>query len=495
MPTVIPHLLGTALIWTSLQVLAEQTESTTPPSAITLTNAQGENSQWSGIGRLSLPDKGQCIGTLIDSRDSLATSSGPAYVVTSGHCVSKRNGIIVQDQSLEGTISFNFFVDSQEARQTFPLKRIVWSSIQGIDLALLELESSLDDVIAKAVAPLALGPSPAAGSPVNVIGEPSRPDQGLRLAACMEDSADVVIETPWVWRNVRRNNCPGLAEGASGSPVVTAGDNLVVSVVNSVASEASKLPRCGLNNPCLQQEGQAQNNGTTNYAAPVQRVKGCFKDGWVDLSLEGCDLLPGFQFKAQKRIRHLHKIGTDAQGKPVLPSWSLPFQIDTPSYRYKTSQDPLACEDPNGYSDTIAASEALIDAPMGPQPGWNFLCVIGVQDSEERPSHALMGNALSLPVQLFPAGPPTINFTSVRRPDGGVDIAWHRDTPDLLLYTIKRGAPDAVDCDDPKGYRALARNQHTLEPAKLPIKFCTKAVDILKQESAPQADIIHASDD
>ncbi|MGH8485678.1 MAG: serine protease, partial [Pseudomonas sp.] len=158
-------------------------------------------------------------------------------------------------------------------------------------------------------------------------------------------------------------------------------------------------------------------------------------------------------------------------------------------------QDALACEDPVGYSGAIAASENLIDAPIGPQPGWNFLCVIGVQDPDERPSYALMGNALSLPVKLFAAGPPAINFTSVRRPDGGVDIAWHRDAPDLLLYTIKRGAPDAVDCDDPTGYRALARNRHTLAAAKLPIKFCTKAVDILKQESAPQADIIYASDD
>ncbi|MBH3429512.1 trypsin-like peptidase domain-containing protein [Pseudomonas alkylphenolica] len=494
MPTITQRLFGAALICTSLQTLAEQTESTPSPSAVTLTNAQGENSQWSGIGRLSLPKNTQCIATLIDSRDPLTSSNGPAYVITSGHCVDKRNGVIVQDQLLEGTVSFNFFIDTQEARQTFPLKRIVWSSMQGIDLALLELESSLEEVIAQAVTPLALGASPAAGSAVRVIGEPSQPDQGLRLGSCAEDNADVVIETPWVWRNVRRNHCPGLAEGASGSPVVTAADNLVVSVVNSVASETSKLPRCGLDNPCTPQENQTQNNRTTNYAAPVQRIKGCFKDGRADLSLESCDLLPAFQFKALAPINRLQKIATSAEGEPVLPSWNLPFQIDTPSYRYKTSLDALACEDPIGYSGAVAASENLIDVPIGPQPGWNFLCVIGVQEPDERPSYALMGNALSLPVKLLPAGPPVINFTSVRRPDGGVDIAWHR-TPDLLLYTIKRGAPDAVDCDDPKGYRALARNRHTLAAAKLPIKFCTKAVDILKQESAPQADIINASDD
>ncbi|QXI47537.1 MULTISPECIES: trypsin-like peptidase domain-containing protein [Pseudomonas] len=163
---------------------ADDTASTLAEPA-TLYNSNGQSAQWTGVGRLVSQNK-HCIGTLLDSSDAATDPAAPAYVLTAGHCVGGINGKVLVDRPINGSISFNYFVDTQDQRHTVPLKRTIWNSLQGADLALLELDAKLEELRTLGITPLKPGPSPAPGSAVLVVGEPSSIGKGLRLSTCTE---------------------------------------------------------------------------------------------------------------------------------------------------------------------------------------------------------------------------------------------------------------------------------------------------------------------
>ncbi|MGC3891804.1 trypsin-like peptidase domain-containing protein [Pseudomonas urmiensis] len=487
-----PFCLGAALISLTITASAEDTVQPSAPTPELLTNAHGERRQWTGIGRLTRPGGSQCIASLIDSRAPGMAASGPAYLVTAGHCVDKRNGVIGHDTEIEGSISFNFFVDTQDQRHTFALKRTVWSSMQGLDLALLELDASLSQVMAHGIVPLALAADSPPGANVHVIGESSANELGLRLTTCSQATTDFVIAAPWVWRNIYSNDCLGLGPGSSGSAVIDVQSGRLLSVLNSVSEPISgKAAPCSLSSPCQVPVQTDKPALTTGFSIPLGRLQGCFAQGFANLSLDSCQLLPGFELIVERNPRSLTKIATDAEGNERLPRWGLSFSLNTPRYRYKTVRNPLACENPEGYSGTIAAEQNHIDEPIGPEPGWHFLCLLGVDSAEHKPSPALMGNSLSLATQLLPAAPvPDPDMTVTTLPNGNVQVSWRTAPPHLTLYRVKRGPPATTDCQDPAGFRHLRHKRYEFKAQQLPLTLCTVSEDLIEQRSAVRTDLL-----
>jgi hypothetical protein len=440
----------------------------TPSEPLVLNNGNGENAHWSGIGRLYLPDRGQCIGSLIDTRSGEDEATGPAYVLTSGHCASKRNGLIVQDEPLVASIHFNFFADTPDRRPSFTVRRIVWSSVQGSDLALLELDASLAEVMAQDIQPLAIGSALEDGSAVLMVGEPTATDEGLKLSACSEHSLPWLMESPWLWRNLKRNDCQGAGKGASGSPILERSSNKVISVLNSEADDEL-------------------------VAIPAQRLLGCFEGGKANLDLPSCALTPGFQLTQTEleTFKPLGRLQLDEQGQLSAPGWNFRFTLDKPRFRFKTVGDPLDCEMPTGYSGTEDTQVGLIDTPLEAQEGWQFLCVVGVESAEQLAMPGLMANALSIPMQLLPAGPVAAPVVAIeRKANGDAIVTWTRNPPHITRYRAKRGAPETTDCTDMKGYGAVPHNQFVFKANKLPLKLCTVAIDGLRESSAPRTDLI-----
>ncbi|MNO91244.1 hypothetical protein D3C76_827840 [compost metagenome] len=433
-----------------------------------LSNSQGENRHWTGIGRINLPGNRQCMGSLIDTRRTHDQANGPAFVVTAGHCVSQRNGVIVQDQPLQASITFNYFADTQEDRHRIATRRTVWSSIQGSDLAVLELDTPLARLLELGITPLQLGAPPAQDSAVLVVGEATVPNVGLRLRACTEHDLPILIEQPWVWRNLKRNDCRGVTEGVSGSPVIERTSNRLVGVVNSLTGEDVS-------------------------SIPVTRLLDCFKDGQIDLSTEHCHLLPGFQAVRQpnETFKRLHKLSDN----DTPPRWGFAFTLDTPRYRYKATRDALACENPEGYSGTLPATgPLLIDDPIGLETGWHFLCLVGVDSADELAWRGLMANALSVAVELLPAvAVPAPDMTVERMGNGDMRVTWRTNPPNLQLYRVKKGAPEQTDCADPTGYRMLRHQHFVFKHTDLPLKLCSQAEDVVKQRSTPREDLLEAT--
>ncbi|HDS1818386.1 TPA: trypsin-like peptidase domain-containing protein [Pseudomonas putida] len=441
---------------------------TLPSQPQALFNGQGESAQWTGVGRLSWQNR-LCIGTLLDTRDTPANASGPAYMLTAGHCTGGENGKILADQPASGSVAFNYFTDTTQQRHTVALKRTIWNSLQGTDLALLELDTTLADLLAKGITPLKLGASPASGREVQVVGEPASAGKGLRLSQCTEHYQAIDSVDNRVMRHVRRNDCKGIDAGASGSPVVDPATGRLVSVVTSL-------------------------HDTAVGAVPVQRVQGCFTGGKADLDAQDCQLSPSFQLvqRQDSAFKTLTKARTLADGSLEQPTWRFGFLIDTPRYRYKLTRDALACEDPTGYSGTIDSSEAVIDDPIGPEPGRHYLCIVGVQSPEQLSSPALMANSLTVMTELLPPGRPQAQVTTEPLADGSIRVTWLK-APDVVFYRVKRGAPELTDCDDHAGYRLLPGNQRVIPASQLPLKICSVAIDLLRQSSTFHTDLLQVT--
>ena len=110
------------------------------PSRV-LANQDGRFDHFKGIGRIRSDESRTCSAVLIDTRTSNSSNTAPAYVLTSGHCLQRpHDGVIITDQPVNGTVTFNYFADTIDQQQPYALSRINWSSMQGVDLAIVELQ-------------------------------------------------------------------------------------------------------------------------------------------------------------------------------------------------------------------------------------------------------------------------------------------------------------------------------------------------------------------
>lgn len=472
------------------QDFGEGLESRSQP--LLLLNSEGQHQHWSGIGRLE-NDQGQCTASLIDSRATGQDPRGPAYIITSGHCVDKRNGIVAMDLPVDGTVNFNYFSDTSEQRKTFALKRRIWSSMQGVDIAVLELEASLEQVMAQGIQPLALAMPPDIGSNILVVGAPVAGTQGLWLAACTLQASAVLVEQPWVWRKTMANQCLGIAPGSSGSPILDRATNKIIGVLGTTTTIKTAHNKCGRDATCEIVDGQAVWSAETNYGNPLGFLAGCFAAGVLDPTLERCELLPAVAILQTNpwTFRRVTKIATNPDGSERLPAWGYRFNINTPFYRYKTSQNALDCLTPVGYSGTRSAMDASIDDPIGPQPGMYMLCIVGVEAAEQRPSPGMMNNSLTVAVELVGAAPVASPDISIEpRSNGAVEVSWKTSPPHLNKYRIKQGPVSTTDCNENTGYRTYFDKSHVFRAEKLPVRLCTYALDIIEQSSSLRTDII-----
>lgn len=459
-----------------------------------LLNAQGQAQHWSGVGRIRSETGSSCTATLLDTRSSDSPPEAPAYLLTNGHCINKQNGLMITDGEIAGTIEFNYFTDS--APLSYPLKRISWSSMQGVDVALVEVQPTLQTLIDAGIQPLRLARKmPETGRDILWVGAPLAAGTGhLRMSACTLQQATPILEQPWVWRHTFADQCDGTDTGASGSPIMTRDSQEVFGVLNTSTrpsvgdtfDEQAVQPPLPAGYPVL-----AEN---TNFGSPVTLLNDCFAAGVLITDASRCRLFPTFSvaFAAPpKHPRQYAKISLDNDGAEVLPGWGLHFSMDRPLYRYKKVDEPMQCEDPVGYSATLPAQNAVIDDAIDGRIGINWLCLIGVNSADERPSSGLMRNALTLALQLQPAGPTQAPLMTIEPGRlGGYVVSWQHDGALIDHYKVKVGPPDSTDCLEENGFRRRAGTSLRIPDRSLPKKICTYAYDINGQRSAVREDIV-----
>jgi hypothetical protein len=298
-----------------------------------------------------------------------------------------------------GSISFNYFTDASQHKH-YDLKTVKWRSMQGVDLAIIELENvSLQQLINDGIEPLKLATrTPDRDSDVLVVGAPQY--RSLQMSACTLQPASDVIEGQWVWRNNFMTRCQGIEPGSSGSPLLDRSTNEIIGVVGTGNFDDLRTP-CIINNPCILKHGRYTAVRNNVYGNPTAFLQGCFKEGvMVEDDASACQLYPTFNVTSQQPPTSI-KLKRGKDKKVIAPDWDYQFTIDTTFYRHKTVSVASECENPLHYGSVEPSANAHINNQIHWQNGRAFLCIVGVESEQQPLDTGLMRNALSLPVNLL----------------------------------------------------------------------------------------------
>ncbi len=338
--------------------------------------------RFSGVAFITL--QGQtCSGSLVVPATVDLAGDGPAYLLTAGHCVLGAGGspnAVVGETKLEplaDRVRFRYFRDSVSAATEVAAKRVVFASMKGVDLAIVELAPSRSALRQAGVVPFVLSPDKSAeGEEIAFAGHPqvSSPDWTAVLGACRQlREVPLVLEGGFHWYDVAANDCQGIESGVSGSPVFSLATGMVVGVVNTKAETGGALPPCALSQPCEAGRSDVSFVPGTNYAIPTADVDACFDAvGAFDVTLRDCPLDRGIQVEPLVARVDL----------PAAPGQALPFEVvlaaHGPSY-YRAAVVPAAtadCRDTTPYGAIRALTEAPVVAATVPgDPGISLLCL------------------------------------------------------------------------------------------------------------------------
>ncbi len=363
---------------------------------------------WSGVGRLSLQSGETCSAVLLDTRNRQGRATGPAYLLTSGHCVFFEYGSARTNLPLKASVTFHYFHDVPQRKRQYAIRTARWSSLVGTDLAVLEVDATLASLIQAGVNPLKLASHQTYESQdaLNIGAPGGFSEQGLRLSACAEQTAGTFIDHPGVFPLAMKNSCD-LHAGSSGSPMLNRRTNEITGIVSKVGSyrNLSAPPGCEHSSSC-----QATR---FNYSYSANFLYYCFIDGIFtsngqDCSLEPVELTVSEPWKLKS---HVHRV-QNAEGHTVLPTWDFRFSLEAPFYRYKTVHNARDCKDLDNYSAGTSAEDAYINTEIGPQSGTHALCIIGVASGEQQLTRATLNNVFTSAVYLSATPATALQTTS-----------------------------------------------------------------------------------
>lgn len=453
-----------------------------------LQNLDGSHDHWQGIGRLQI-NGGTCTATLMDTRDEPASRPTPAYVLTAGHCIELTNGNVVTDRPVSGTMQFNYFADVPTFK-SYPLKAVTWRSIQGVDMAIVELDVSLQKLIEDDIQPLKLArDTSASGTDVLIVGAPKGFDEvTLRMAACTLQPAVEVVEGAWVWRNTLMTRCQDIRGGSSGSPLLDRYSNEIVGVIETGNFDSDIIP-CREHAPCTPVGNDYAAVPGNVYGNPVAFLNGCFLEGSIAKNPpSSCQLYPAYTVKSAANTQDRYRrVKQSLEGSMVIPTWNYRFSISTDFYRHKTVRTAIDCESPHHYSDAVSSTDTFIDAEIGSDPGFYFLCILGVDASMQKPETGLLKNALSLPVEVLDNKPTPHPDLSIK---ADVNVTLAQTEEPYRTYSIKFGPVATTDCHQPDKYIDNMDMDFWVVNEKLPGKLCTIAYDKSGQASEPRIDLL-----
>lgn len=487
-----------------------------------LTNAHREHDHWNGVGRIRNDDQSLCTASLLDTRDENGRS-GPAYVLTSSHCLHRLSGSTQKDLPIKGSINFNYFDDTLDTFKTYPLKTLKWSSNQGVDLAVIELHSSLTDVMKAGIRPLKLAEEvPADGTDILALMAPEW--NTLHVSACAQQASQELVEQPFVWRETMKNQCNGTGHGTFGGPLLDRQSNTLFGILSTSTHGQPKERKCQRDAPCEVIAGQPTWHPETNYGSPVTFLNRCFVKGVLQADSQQCNLFPSVSitFINPEPIQQYFTRQPDGKGNDIVPRWNLTFSTNAPFYRYKTTRRAIDCENPVHYSSPIKADNARINDAIDAQTGLHMLCIIGVTSAEQTVTNNMMRNALTLAVELVDPGPartPSVTIALDKLGSLAYTVIWGLDPPFMRRYTYKYGPVATTDCasasnylpipgkpaldgddedppidlvyplNDPPG-KPQKRFAQLISVRDTPIKICTYAFDQADQPSPLRVDLL-----
>jgi hypothetical protein len=354
--------------------------------SVLLSNADGSNAYTSVV---RVQARATCSGVFIATTDpeSRRGDEASAWVATNGHCVAfPATNVVLREQPGQGFVVFNYFIDTTSRQLQVPIRRMVYATMKGQDLALVELSARVGELRRAGFEPwrpvLTL---PEPHEPVVVVGAPLQRNPQLaylRLAACpLQGRSAFVYEFTWHWYDFERTSCSDVLPGSSGSPVISRRTGRIVALLNTTNAFAAPYSACQIDSPCEPAEKDAVQPTGISYATPMIRIDRCFDDGGqFDLERTGCPLDPGTN--SEHSPATLGSINPFLSSQPIgLPRsrWNVRIAGPPAYYRHKVVKVPEGdCRDLRGYGTVRGATtEPVVDDALPTAEGHYMLCSIG----------------------------------------------------------------------------------------------------------------------
>ena len=465
------------------------------PEPLLLNNAKGENSHLNGIGQILRGTRRYCTAFLLDTRDGDSNAQGPAYVLTSAHCASLRMGTAV-DAPYQGQVQFNYFQDTLEGAKRYEIQKVKWASLAGTDVAIMQLESSLETLLDDGINPLKTA-SAAPDSPmqVQVIGAPASAP-GLRLSTCTQEQADTtLIKFSTVHTRYQKQNCKGIEPGSSGSAVLDATTGEVTGVMSGTTYGITADDLCFWHGLCGNRDSRSILPDQASQSFAADYLMSCFTEGRFNIDASWCRLKPNFDFRSRNHTDiALHK--TPAASDIKTPAWGIQYSMNTNFYRSKTVRDAQDCYSPAHYNDAVSTLGGMIDTPIGREAGLYYLCVVGTDSVEQQLTVGSLENVQILAARLVDAvasrlPEPTPEIT----PDADYLLIKYRETDDRNNWTqIYAGPVGATDCAvvDPMSYTKIG-DSFLVPLDALPLTLCSYTMDRNLSTSEVRTDLLQRS--
>lgn len=482
--------VATALILTGCTAESdeERPQPTLPPlPAVAAPLPIEQLAAFSGVASMNAGSN--CTGTLIDT----GVPEGPAYVLTNGHCVGDI-GRSPQQTTLGvewgGTAEF-FRADGNLAQtHTAYVVELAYSTMRLTDTAIVRLDAALGDLEDLGVNAVPIAEDePAEGSAVTNVGVPIQElayeDWVLRRGDCALGAQHTLIEFGWLWHGVWSNDCPGIIQGSSGSPLFALdGDGApseIVAMINTTSwgAVAANGGLCFLNRPCQVTAEGAEFVEETSYAQSVAGIGACFDDATGEFALAADCPLPVSDIWAKAGGGSFRGGGLpDATGRPADARLA-----GAEAGEARTALVPLgdgtACTDPSPYQGAEP-----FELPEAGEP-WSLDGVVVPVDLPETEGRFMLcavreqnyAAAASVLFDVDRTPPMFAADATVEDLDGNVLVQPHLNPPEITTVRFTWGPAGEVDCDDTASFREFFIAPLMIEEADLPATYCVYGMD------------------
>lgn len=463
------HPLFFLLSLASLPLMADLQRSplkTLPPQPV-VQPEDTVNRLWTGIGRLRTDNSSYCTASLIDTRDSLNPDvTAPAYIITSHRCLNTKvfghyeySGGIQYNVPIKGTIYFNRFENTPGQLKAYPIKRITWQSNEGLNIAIIELDASLTQLVADGIQPLKIAHHvPPTGTEILAFGIPEF--SSLHVAHCTQLPITQIATYPWVSTHLLANECKDLGDGGKGGPVIDKASSELISVLVAGTHATEEKNKCLSTTPCELAANTSYWRPDRYYTRPVSFLNQCFTRGRLNTERTECNLHKLASIKVDQTIRPPARIlEVLSSEKEVIPDqFELNISMDTPYYRYKYTHDANACHSGHHYSAATPATQLKVLVTLNNRVGMHLLCLVGLDSPDARLTSAQFEAAKIIAIERIAARPahaPDMKTFSGKNHGERWVVAWKHDPMLMDHYKIKYGPYESVDCAAPQGYEEI----------------------------------------
>jgi hypothetical protein len=436
---------------------------------------------------------GGCSGVLLAPGAGSPPADAPAYVLTNGHCIDLLSPTaVLLDAPGDGSVRFGW---SGGPAVESAIGRVAWATMKGTDLALIELETPLADLLASGVRAYPIGPvPPEPGSRAVVVGGPSPVDGGdrrLMLTVCGVGKPHDLLEHTWTWFGFPDLDCADIRPGSSGSPLLDPSTGALVGLVNTSTAGSEALTDCAFNRPCEVTTAGAVSRPDTAYGPRVADLAGCFDAAWRFLGPGGtCPLDPGSGLSVEGATVTTNPDRPSPSGDPPPTGWGAHLRAVEPDiawYRMKTGVlGAVDCRDPEDYGPPVSlASRPLIARQLPRDEGRYQLCLLAGRSAslDGGWSDPRFADVLTASVDRTPPRPPVELRIEEDRAGWRIEpgFMW----PELSAFAWKAGIPERTDCLDPSGYAVYDEGPISLARTLAPTRLCVIGYDDANNPTPP----------